>query len=53
MDTISIIGKQILRPSYLKIRLTGSLDHIQKNILHLVERLSVQFRHFMVVYIHL
>ena len=35
VDTLGAIGKQILRPSYLKIRLNiliRFLDHIQENI---------------------
>jgi len=55
VDTISAIGKQILRPSYLKIRLDilDSLIIFKRICMSLIQILYGQFRHFMVVKIHL
>ena len=51
MATISDTGKQILRPSYLKIRLNilDSLTIFKRICVGLMQRLYGQFRHFMVV----
>ena len=51
MDTVSIIGKRILRPSYLKIRLAilDSFIIFKRIYMGPIQRLYRQFRHFMVV----
>ena len=55
VDTLSAIGKQILRPSYLKIRLNAldSLTILKRICVGPIQILYGQFRHFMVVKIHL
>jgi hypothetical protein len=55
VDMISARGKQILRPSYLKIRLDilDSLIIFKRICMSLIQILYGQFRHCMVVKIHL